>query len=74
MSNPAAPSPNAILQAAADVLAEKPDGRVFVYVDHGPNSEPSVFASGDDDQAADLLLSVGEWLDAPYDGDEDDED
>lgn len=76
MSDPkspdAGPDPAAVLNAAADALAEKPGGRIFVFVDHGPNTEPAVFASGDDEAAADLLLSVGEWLDAPYD--EDDED
>ena len=73
MADDAAPmDPAEILQAAAEALAEKPGGRVFVYVDHGAGSEPAVFASGDDESAADLLLSVGEWLDAPYDDDEDD--
>lgn len=67
------PSAESVLAAAAEAVAEKPGGRVFIYVDHGPNSEPAVFASGDDETAADLLLAVGEWLEAPYDGDEDDD-
>jgi hypothetical protein len=67
------PEPEQVLAAAAAALADKPGGRVFVYVDHGPDSEPAVFASGDDDTAADLLMAVGAWLDTPYD-DEDDED
>lgn len=65
-----APDPRGVLEAAAEALAEKPGGRVFVYLDHGPGSEPAVFASGDDETAADLLLSVGEWLESPFDDDE----
>jgi hypothetical protein len=69
---PAALDPNDILEAAAEALNEKPGGRVFIYVDHGAGSEPAVFASGDDESAADLLLSVGEWLDAPYEDEDED--
>lgn len=60
------PTPQDVLSAAAEVLQEKPGGRIFVYVDHGPETEPAVFASGDDETAADLLLAIGEWLDMPY--------
>lgn len=66
-----ASDPATILAAASEFLAEKPGGRIFVYLDHGVGSEQAVFVSGDDDVAADILLSVGEWLEAPLDDDED---
>jgi hypothetical protein len=60
-----------IAAAAAAYVAEKPGARILVYVDTGPETEPAVFASGTDEEAADLILAVGEWLDAD---DEDDGD
>jgi hypothetical protein len=69
---PANPTTDDVLTAAADALREKPGGRIFVYVDHGTGTEPAVFASGDDETAADLLLAVGEWLDLPYPEEDDD--
>jgi hypothetical protein len=61
----------AVLEASAEVLKSHPNARIFVFIETGPEAEPTVFASGDDEAAADLLFTVGEWLDAD---DEDNED
>jgi hypothetical protein len=61
MSHPTAKD---VAAAAVAMVSDLPGARIFVYVDAGPESEATVFASGDDEGAGDLLLAVGEWLDA----------
>jgi hypothetical protein len=60
-----------VAAAAVSLVSDLPGARIFVYIDAGPESEPTVFASGDEDDATDLFLAVGDWLDA---GDEEEED
>jgi hypothetical protein len=68
MSHPTAKD---VAAGAVALVSDLPGARIFVYVDAGPESEATVFASGDDEEAADLLLAVGEWLDEDGEDDED---
>lgn len=61
-----------VAQAALALVTSRPGARIFIYVDTGAETEATVFASGTDDEAADIMLSVGEWLDADDDEDDDD--
>ena len=65
------PSAKDVAAAAVALVSDLPDARIFVYVDAGPESEATVFASGDDEDAADLLFTVGEWLDDDEEGEDD---
>jgi len=59
-------------EAALTLVAGSPGARIFVYIDTGPETEITVFASGDPDEAADIIASVGDWLDPDEEDDDGD--
>jgi hypothetical protein len=69
-----APSPGRVVGAAIDVLQQRPDAHVFIYIaTPGSDDDPVILASGDDDDAAELLAGVHAWIGTQFE-DADDED